>query len=229
MEDHKAGHRKEMKNEYSGLGAGAFDDCQLLEMLLFYSVSHEDTEPLARELLDKFGSLDNLLNADIQHIALFNGAKEETALLIKLADDIGRRALSDRENLRTAKSIKEATEYFKKLLGNEPNENFAAMLLDGDNKVIFSGIISEGTVSAANIAMMKLTQLVLDYNAQGLIIAHNHPNGIAKPSGADDNTTISIRDFMKKLDVTLIDHIIIGSDGVYSMCSDPDRGDYFSK
>ena len=228
MEDHIAcDRRKEMKSEYSGLGAGAFDDHRLLELLLFYSSVRENTELLAKELLEKFGSLDNLLNADIQQIALFKGLEEDAAQLIKLAADIGRRAVSDKENLRNAKSIKEAKEYFKRLLENEPNENFAAILLDGGNKVKFSGIISEGSVSTANIAMMKLTQLVLDHGAQTVIIAHNHPNGLAVPSKADIDTTDSIRDFMKQLNAELIDHIIIGSNDIYSMRSDPKCSGHF--
>lgn len=229
MEDSNADNRKKIKKKYSEQGAGAFDDHQLLEMLLFYSFSGEDTGLFAKKLFDKFGSLDNLFNADPEQIALPGTAEEESARLIKLTADIGRRALSGKENLRAAKSIEDATEYFKRLLENEPEENFAVMLLDGGNKVKYSGIISEGTVNATNVTMMRLTQLVLDNGAKALIIAHNHPNGIARPSVADVNTTISIRDFMKRLGVTLIDHIIIGADSVYSMRSDPDRSHYFSR
>lgn len=229
MENYNAGNRKEMKTKYSRQGAGAFDDHQLLEMLLSYSSLRGDTEVLAKDFLDRFGSLDNLLNADIEHIAPSESETADAARLIKLTADIGRRALNDRENLRAAKSIEDATEYFKRLLENEPEENFAVILLDSGNKVKYSGIISAGSVNAANVTMMKLTELVLDHNAKSLIIAHNHPNGMAKPSAADVNTTTSIRDFMKRLGVKLIDHIIIGADGTYSMRSDPKHGKFFSK
>lgn len=229
MAAYNADNRKQMKKDYSELGASAFDDHQLLEMLLFYSAPREDTGLLAGELLDRFGSLDNLLNADIEQIAPFGDSKEESARLIKLAADIGRRAHSDIENLRAAKGTEDAAEYFKRLLGSEPEENVAVMLLDGSNKVKYSGIISEGSVNTVNVTMMKLTRLVLDNGAKALIIAHNHPNGVATASKADAETTASIKIFMNRLGVALIDHIIVGSDGVYSMRSDSAYSKYFSK
>ena len=229
MEDRKTGHRERMKTKYSERGDSAFYDYQLLEMLLFYSIPNEDTELLAKSLLDKFGSLDLLLNEDIEQIAFSDGADKDDARLIKLVADIGRRAHSDIENLRSAKSIDDAADYFNRLLGSEPEENFAVMLLDSGNKVKYSGIISKGSVNTANVTMMKLTQLVLDNGAKALVIAHNHPNGIAKPSDTDKETTASIRDFMNRLGVALIDHIIIGADGIYSMRSDPNHRKYFIK
>lgn len=229
MENHNADNRKRMKEEYSEPGGGAFEDSQLLEMLLSYSVPHENTALLAKSLLDKFGSLDNLLNADMAQIAPSDSREAEAARLIKLTADIGRRAHSDIKNLRSAKDVDEAAEYFTQLLGSKPEENFAVMLLDSGNKVKYSGIISEGSVNTANVTMLKLAQLVLNNGAKTLIIAHNHPNGIAKPSDTDINTTNSIRDFMNKLGVTLTDHIIVGADSVYSMRHDSAHGKYFAK
>lgn len=229
MEELIADKRNQMKTDYSENGPGAFDDSQLLEMLLFYSVPSGDTKHLAEALLNKFGSLDNLLNAGIEQMALSEDVNKKTALLLKLTADIGIRARRNSGGRCSAKSIEYAAEYFKNLLENEPDEKFAVMLLDGGNKVKYSGIISSGTVNTANVTMMKLTQLTLDNGATALIIAHNHPNGVAQPSEADVNTTILIRNFMKKLNVTLIDHIIIGADGTYSMRSDAKRAKYFSK
>ena len=229
MEDYKSGHRDRMKKKYAEQGAGAFYDYQLLEMLLFYAIPRKDVKPIAKELLEKFGSMDNLLTADIQQISSVKGVGESTALLIKLVADINKNAIDGREKQIPVRSVKQASEYFKKLLENETKERFAVMLLDNGSKLQYSGIIGEGTFGMAEVPMKTLTRLVSDHHATGLIIAHNHPKGFAEPSDADIDITLVIRDFMKKLDVSLRDHIIIGANGVYSMRSDLRYNHYFHK
>lgn len=227
MEDNKAGHRDRVKKKYYDKGEGAFYDYELLEMLLFYSIPRKDTKDIAKELLKKFGSLDNLLNSDIQQIITVDGVGKETAILIKLTADIYKRALDGREKQITVRNTNQASEYFRKLLENEPKEKFAVILLDNGNKVQYSGVVAEGTFGMAAVSMQKLTQLINYHNATGIIIAHNHPKGIAKASDADINTTLEIRNFMKKIGVVLLDHIIIGSNRSYSMRADPDCKEYF--
>ena len=227
MDDYKAGHRKRVKEKYSEKGEGAFYDYQLLEMLLFYSIPRRDTKEIAKRLLDKFGSMDNLLNADIKQIITVKDVGEETAILIKLVADISKRALDGREKQVAVKSVKQAGEYFQRLLENEPKEKFAVLLFDNGNRVQFGGIIDGGTVGAMDMSMNNLAQLILVHQATGLIIAHNHPKGIAKASGADVSATLTIRDFVRRLGVKLIDHIIIGSNGIYSMRSDLEYNHYF--
>ena len=228
MDDYKAGHRKRVKEKYAKKGEGAFYDYELLEMLLFYSIPRKDTKEIAKRLLSTFGSMDNLLNADIMQTATVEEVGTQTAILIKLVADISKRALDDREKQIAVKGVDQAGEYFRKLLKNEAVEKFAVLLLDNGNRVQFSGIIDGGTGGAMDISMNKLAQLIIVHQATGLIIAHNHPKGIAKASGADVSATLTIRDFVKKIGVKLMDHIIIGSNGVYSMRSDLEYNHYFS-
>ncbi|MCH5317217.1 MAG: RadC family protein [Eubacterium sp.] len=228
MDDYKAGHRKRVKEKYAKKGEGAFYDYELLEMLLFYSIPRKDTKEIAKRLLSTFGSMDNLLNADIMQTATVEEVGTQTAILIKLVADISKRALDDREKQIAVKGVDQAGEYFQKLLKNEAVEKFAVLLLDNGNRVQFSGIIDGGTGGAMDISMNKLAQLIIVHQATGLIIAHNHPKGIAKASGADVSATLTIRDFVKKIGVKLMDHIIIGSNGVYSMRSDLEYNHYFS-
>lgn len=228
MEDN-TGHRKRVKEKYSKQGEGAFYDYELLEMLLFYSIPRKDTKHIAKALLKKFGSMDNLLNADVLQISSVDEVGTETARLIKLVVDINKRALDSREKQTAVTSGKQAGEYFRRLLENEATEKFAVMLMDNGGKIIYSGIISEGTVSMADVSIRKLTNLVLIYGPTSLIIAHNHPRGLAEASDSDVNTTLAIREFMKKLEVTLSDHIIIGENGVYSMRHDINCNKYFEQ
>lgn len=209
------------------MGECAFYDYQLLEMLLFFSIPRRDTKPIAKELLEIFGSMDDLLNANIEQISSVKGVGPETARLIKLAGDVYKRALDGREKQTAIHGIKEAGAYFRRLLENEPKEKFAAMLLNNGGKLQFSGILDECSMERSDVPIIKLTELVSSRRASVIVIAHNHPDGIAEPSAADINTTLVIMDFLKKLDAVLADHVIIGANGVYSMRSDPEYNHYF--
>lgn len=222
------GHRARLKSKYYENGESALYDYELLETLLFYSIPRRDTKGLAKELINYFGSLDNLLNADVQQIEkAVSGVGEETAILIKLASDLSKRAHSARGKEETVTGVKQAAEHFKNLLENEITEKFAVMILDNSNKIQFLGVISDGTVSAAEVDLMKLTKLIALHQARGIILGHNHPKGPAQASGADVSTTLMIRDFINQLGVMLLDHIIIGSNGAFSMRSDLEFNRYF--
>ena len=227
MADRKEGHRNRVKTKYFEKGEGAFFDYELLEMLLFYSIPRKDTKDIAKALLEKFGSLDNVLNADIRQLTTVEGIGRESACLIKLVADLRERALDSRERQITIRSREQVIERFRKLLEEEPKENFAAMVLDNGNRIQFCGIVKEGSLGAVDAPLRELTYLVADKLATGIIIAHNHPKGVAKPSMADVNVTIRIRDFMKTLCVVLLDHVIIAPNGVYSMHADPQFKKFF--
>lgn len=227
MADHKEGHRKRVKTKYFEKGESAFFDYELLEMLLFYSIPRKDTKDIAKALLEKFGSVDNVLNADIRQLKTVEGIGKDSACLIKLVADLRERAIDSRKKQITIRGIAQAGEHFRKLLANETKENFAAMVLDNGNRIQFFGIVKEGSIGTVDAPLRELTYLVTDKLATGIIIAHNHPKGVAKPSAADVNVTIKIRDFMKTLGVVLLDHIIIGSNDVYSMHADPQFKKFF--
>lgn len=217
-----------MKTKYSQQGDGAFYDYQLLEMLLFYSIPRKDTKPFAKELLKTFGSLNNLQNASIQQITSVKGIGEETARLIKLTGDIYKRAIARKAKEITIGGTNEAAEYFKTLLENEKTEKIALMLLNNGGKLQFCDIIGDGSPEKADLPIMKITELVYTHRATTVIIAHNHLKRLAKPSAADISQTQTLITFMKTLGAALEDHVIIGSNGVYSMRSDPEYVDYFS-
>lgn len=228
MKDPRTGHRERMKNKYSEQGDGAFYDYQLLEMLLFYSIPRKDTKPIAKALLETFGSMSNLQKASIQQISSVKGVGEETARLIKLTGDIYKRALDSKGNEPIVSGLRRTGEYFRVLLENEPTAKFAIMLLNNGGKLQFCDIIGDGSPETDDIPIMKITELVSARRASTVIIAHNHPKGRSKPSAADISKTQALIAFMKSLGAVLADHIIIGTDGIYSMRSDPEYVNYFS-
>lgn len=218
-----------MKTKYSRQGDGAFYDYQLLEMLLFYSIPRRDTKPLAKELLETFGSLNALQNANIQQISSVKGVGEETARLIKLTGDIYKRAIDGKGKEITIHGTAEAAKYLEKLLENETAEKFALLLLNNGGKLQFCGIIGDGSPEKADLPIMKITELVTARRATNVVIAHNHLRRVTRPSGADIDQTQVLNNFMNSLGAVLEDHVIVGTNGAYSMRTDPECVNYFKK
>lgn len=216
-----------MKNKYSEQGEGAFYDYQLLEMLLFYSIPRRDTKPIAKELLEVFGSMNKLHNASIQQITAVKGVGEETARLIKLTGDIYKRALEYKKYELTVNTASQAGEQFRVLLEKEQTAKYAIMLLNNGSKVQFCGIIGEGSPETDDIPIVKITELISTRRASSVIIAHNHPASPEVPTAADISKTQMLIAFMKTLGTPLEDHIIVGKNGIYSMRSDPEYVNYF--
>lgn len=227
MENQAAGHRERMKMKYSECGDSAFYDYQLLEMLLFYSIPRRDTKPLAKELLEKFGSLSNLQKASVQQITSVKGVGKETARLIKLTGDIYERAIDGRRRGVIIGGTAQVAERFRTLLENERSAKFAIMLLNNGGRLQFCDIIGEGSPETDSAPLIKIAELVATHRATAAMIAHNHPKGPAKPSAADIDQTLTLIRFIKTLGATLEDHMIVGSNGIYSMRADPEYVNYF--
>ena len=227
MEDRKTGHRERMKTKYSERGDSAFYDYQLLEMLLFYSIPRRDTKPMAKDLLKKFGSLSNLQRASIEQITSVKGIGEETARLIKLSGDIYERALDGKSRETIISGASQAGEHFRKLLENERSAKFAIMLLNNGGKLQFCDIIGDGSPETREVPIMKIAELISTHRATTALIAHNHPKRSAEPSAADIDQTLTLIRFIRTLGAMLEDHMIVGTNGVYSMRSDPEYVNYF--
>lgn len=228
MADHREGHRERARNKYvKNCERAHYEDYELLELLLFYAAPRGDTKGTAKALVQKFGSMDNIFNANIKQLQSVNGVGEKTAILLKLVGDISRRTHGSREEQVKIGNISQASKYFLQLLDNAPKEKFAVMVLDNGNRKQYCGVVSEGEFGMANVPLRELTCLVTDRQATGLIIAHNHPHGIAKPSVSDIDVTLKIRDFMQPLGVKLLDHLIIASGEAYSMRADLEFNKFF--
>lgn len=221
------GHRERMRSKYLEEGAGAFHDYQLLEMALFYSIPQKDVKGLAKRLIEEFGSLENVLGASPQQLMRINGVGERTAVLLRLMRDINKSAAKTRMNYKEITNYEMALDYFKNMFELEENEKFAVLFFDNKNKPVFSKILSEGIVNTTQVPIRLMTQYAIDSNASNIMIAHNHPHGSAKPSAADIEVTLNIRNFMKTIGVRLIDHIIVGETEILSMRSMMEYNTFF--
>ena len=212
------GHRNRLKSKFLKNGLDSFEPHELLELLLFYSVPRKDTNELGHELLNSFGSLSAVFDAPIESLMTVKVVGEASATLIKLIPEICRKYMEDKYDHRN-KVIhsKNAGEVFMSKFVGRVNEAVALMLLDSKCKLLFCGIVNEGSVNACDIYVRKLVELSIKYNASMAIIAHNHPSGIALPSRNDIQTTILVRDALRLVGIRLIDHIIVADDDYVSM------------
>ncbi len=214
-----SGHRDRIRQEFLIHG---FDrntpPHKILELLLFYCVSRTDTNPIAHEMITKYGSVAAVLDAPLEELAAFRGMSERSATLLKLIMPIARRYLYDKaEEKPTFLSLEQIGEYiFRHYIGLKI-EKVGVMCLDTKGRMLSFGFVGEGDISSAGVSFRKLAKITLDCGAAAAVLCHNHPDGIALPSESDANLTVQAADILSKIGVRLIDHIIVGDTDFVSM------------
>ncbi len=212
------GHRARLKNRFLQKGISAFEDHEALELLLFYALPRRDTNALAHTLLEKFGSLDRLLHADIKDIARVDGIGEQSAILISLAGGLAARSASDkRGKAPKLKSIDIAINYVQTLFQRKTEEQFYVVCLDAHCAVLHTELLSRGTATEAPVYIRHITESVIRTGAHKVIVAHNHPGGSPQPSKKDIDTTQRILLAMNALGIDMLDHIIVGKNDAFSL------------
>ena len=213
------GHRQRMKGRFREAGAAAFDDHNLLEMLLFYAVPRRDTNELAHKLINRFGTYSGVLEASIDELMSVDGIGESAAVLIKLVPEMNKRYMQRSNDSDTISSASAAGKYFVSKFAYETVEVAYAMFLDSKNRIIACREISRGVVNATEICIRAIAEQALACKATSVIIAHNHPDGIPVPSAEDELTTQKIKLALSTVGIKLADHIIVGGDQYVSFVS----------
>lgn len=229
MDNIHEGHRDRIRQDFLQHG---FDKNtpphKILEILLFYCVGRADTNPIAHELIEKYGSVAAVLDAPVEELAAFKGLSERSAVLFKLIMPTARRYLYDKsEEKPTFSNLNQIGEYiFTHYLG-EQSERAAVLCLDTKGKLLSFDFIGEGDIASVGLSTRELVKKALENNATAIVLCHNHPNGIALPSESDCKLTETIADLLSKIGVQLIDHIIIGDADFVSMAQSEQYGYIF--
>lgn len=212
------GHRKRMKDRFLKHGLESFDDHAVLELLLYYAIPRGDVNPIAHELINRFGTLDGVLDAPISDLTEICGIGENAATLLKIIPDVCRRYLVSRVSLdRIIDTSEKAGEFVKPYFYGKREEIVYAVCLDAKCKVIAHKQLGEGDVSAALMSIRKIVEFALTYKAYYFILAHNHPSGVALPSSDDVNATKRVQEALANVGVTLFDHLIVADDDFVSL------------
>lgn len=212
------GHRQRIKERYAKTGLDGFSDHTVLEFLLFYAVPRKDTNELAHLLLEHFGSLTAVLEADREDLMQVNGIGENAATLLSLIPQISRRYMEHRTvPKRQIKDSKDAAQYFISKFAYEYNEVAYAMFLDTKHNIICTRQLARGVVNGLELSVRSLVETCLKLHAQAVIVAHNHPNAPLTPSSEDEFFTLSLKKALYLVDIDLLDHIIVSGDEYFSM------------
>lgn len=217
------GHRERLKQRFLAEGLDNFEPHTILEMILFYSVPRRNTNPIAHRLLDYFGgSLMRVLDAPIEELCKVEGIGLNTATLIKLFPEVCRRYLMEmRETGQIIKSSKDAARCFVPMFIGRTNETVAVMCIDAKGKLLYCNPIFEGTVNAAAVGVRRFVEIAVRYAATDMIMAHNHPGGLAVPSEQDIEVTQRVADALKTVNIGLLDHLIIAGSDWVSLAATP--------
>ena len=211
-------HRRRMKAQYLLKGAEAFQEHQLVEMLLFFGIPQGDTNPLAHALLERFGSIQGILQATTTQLLNVKGVGEHTAVLLNLCGVLVRKC---GEELRPIGcQLTSADEYGHFLLPRfwgETDEVVYLVSLNNRNEVLNCTLITRGSINATEVNMRLVLQQALIDNATKIIIAHNHPSGIAVPSKEDVLTTTRLATMVEGAGIRIVDHVIIADGDFVSM------------
>ncbi len=229
-ENHHQGHRERLKNEFlASKHQEELTPEKLLEMLLFYGIPQKDTAGIARELIKRFGDFSGVMDADIEDLVHTNGMTRNAACLIKLMRPLAHQyILSKFKSKDVLKSLKEIGDHLMTRFVGVDTECCALLCLNRLGKVISFEIIAEGDVDSVGVSNRTILSKVLKTDATAVVLAHNHPGGIALPSPSDIFVTEQVAVALGTVSVNLIDHVIIAGDDYVSMAQS-ERFDYIFK
>lgn len=211
------GHRNRLKNRFLNEGLTNFEDHNVLELLLFYSIPRSDTNEIAHELLNKFGSLHGVFEAGMEDLMSINGISRHSAVLIKMIPELfvvyGRDKVRDIQKIN---SSDDAKQFFIPRFYGKVREEVQIVLLDDKMNIIKWVKIYEGSVNSANVPIRKIVEIAIENRATNVIIAHNHPTGLILPS-KDLRATAKVREALALVDIKLLDHVIVSDNEAASL------------
>lgn len=212
------GHRDRLKERFATEGLDNFTEVQALELLLFYCIPRKDTNELAHRLLDHFGSLSHVLETRIEDLMKVPGVGYSTALFLTLVPAAGRYYAVNRiQRVTILQSIEDCCQYLLPYFDGRATETVFMLCLDAKKKVLCCQQVGEGSVNSAGVPIRRVVEMALAANATAVVLAHNHPSGLALPSYEDIVTTKRIAAALDAVEIVLADHIVVADDDYVSM------------
>jgi len=210
---HYHGHRGRVRERVMKAGVEPLADYELLELLLFYSIERIDTKPMAKALLERFGTLGDVFAAEPAQLREFE-IDQRTLVHFKAMREVGRR-LAERKvkDMPVLTNWQQLIDYCHAALAHEKTEQFRILFLDRKNVLIADEVQQRGTIDHTPVYPREVVKRALALNAAALILVHNHPSGDPKPSRDDIEMTREIKAASEALGITIHDHLVIGRKG----------------
>ncbi len=211
---HFSGHRERLRERFRKGGSDALPDYELLELILFRAVPRRDTKPLAKSLIERFGSFAEVISANPERLKEISGIGDNVATEIKLVHAAALRLSQGEIMQRPAlSSWTLLIDYCRSSMAFNEKEQFRILFLDKKNILIADEVQQEGTVDHTPVYTREVVKRALELAASSIILVHNHPSGDPTPSQPDIIMTRKIIEAAEKLNIKIHDHIIVGKQG----------------
>jgi DNA repair protein RadC len=211
---HYHGHRERLRGRFRAAGADSVSDYELLELVLFRALPQRDVKPLAKELIQKFGSFGEAIAAPGHRLKEIKGVGQSVVDELKIVHAAASRIARGQVKKRTVlSSWASVIDYCRTAMGYEDKEQFRLLFLDKRNQLIADEVHQIGTVDHTPVYPREVVKRALELSATALILVHNHPSGDPTPSHADIQMTQVIINVAKPLGISVHDHIIVGKEG----------------
>ena len=214
--DH-SGHRERMRTRAQEEGIMNFPPHEFLEILLYPLIPYKDTNAIAHELIDTFGSLENVFEVGYGNLMKVKGMTRNASFYISMIPDIARRySICKLDAKYVFSTTGDLVRYLQPYLSTLTKEKFYVMTLNAQCALLSIKCLAEGVVNEAYVHVRSIVEEAILRNATQVVVAHNHPAGTTKPSRADIRMTENIMTALDSIDVTLVDHIIIAGNNYFS-------------
>lgn len=213
--DH-GGHRDRMREKYLKYGLDVFEPHEVLEIMLFYAIPRVDTNALAHRLIEKFGSLSAVLDADVNQL-MDAGLTKNAAVFLNMLPEFSRVYNENKTSKRKVLTRDMLGEYFQNKFIGRKDEYIIALFLDAKGRELSCTVVSTGSFSSATVPFEKIINMALACKAKAVAIAHNHPSGSVLPSEKDIDITFLLSEKLETMGIKLLDHIIIAGDEYLSV------------
>lgn len=218
VKQHYLGHRDRLRQKFRENGHKSLADYELLELILFRSIPRRDTKPLAKQLLEEFGSFAEVVSAPMHRLEEINGLGTATVTDLKLiqaaASELIRGDILEKSLLGSWKSV---LDYCRAAMAFEEVEQFRILFLDKKNRLIRDEVQQVGTIDHTPVYPREILKRALELSATAIILVHNHPSGDPTPSSADVKMTKKIVELMTNVGIAVHDHLIIARKGHASL------------
>lgn len=211
------GHRQRKREQFLSHGLDSLAEHEALELLLFYAIPRRDTNPIAHDLIERFGSLAGVLSAPWEELAKVPGMGPSAAALVTMVPQLYRRARASAANEVILDSVERIGTFFREQFAAQSREVLYQLCLDAKGRMLCCKKICEGDAAGVTFNVRKIVENALLSNAVMVALAHNHPSGFAVPSDADIAATREVRSALAAVHVELVDHIVVADDDYVSM------------
>lgn len=205
-----AGHRQRMKDRFLSFGLDSMSPHEILELLLYYAIPQKDVNELSHRLMERFGSVSGVLEADYEDLCSVDGIGPNAAALFRLVCETARYyTIEIGEHPAVYDSLDKIGNYLVNFFLGMTVEKAYIMLFDNRMKLIDMLHLSDGTVNNVNFSTRLIIEKAIKKDAAGVILTHNHPRGTAVPSAEDYSITYALQQTLALAGITLIDHIVV--------------------